>query len=635
MNTTLTDPIFALLDDSGATPERPSSRLYTGFVRQISCRPGERRETLLADLQQALQTGLHAVGLFDYEDGVADCGVMPAAMAAAATAPPSRPSVLLFARCQRLSATQVDIWLAQQAELAEAGQPAEARCAGVASVVAEVDRPAFDQAIARIQAYLAAGDAYQVNYTYRLRFIAYGSVLALYRKLRHRQPVPFGALIMLPDGAAVLSFSPELFLCHEDGRLTARPMKGTAAASGDPALDAERSASLARDEKNRAENLMIVDLLRNDLGRIADIGSVTVPALFKVAAYGSVLQMTSTIQATLRPDVALAEVFAALFPCGSITGAPKRRSMQIIRELEGSARGLYTGAIGWFEPAAPPRRIGNFTLSVPIRTLLLAPVGADGSRRGEMGVGAGIVHDSRAASEHAECQLKARFLVESPADFDLFETLYATREAGCRHVELHLQRLCTSAVFLGFAHGMGQLRAQLRAALQSACRQLPPSTPSRVRLTLAHNGTCTTTCAPLQALPALVRVLLTDEALAVDRMLLRHKISLRTQNDRAWQSAEAHGAFDMLFQNQQGELTEGARSNLFLRLDGSWYTPPLEAGLLPGIMRSVLLADPQWRATERRLTVEDLVRAEQVVMCSALRGVLVARVERFPQAVQG
>ncbi|MBC7416015.1 MAG: aminotransferase class IV, partial [Herminiimonas sp.] len=266
-----------------------------------------------------------------------------------------------------------------------------------------------------------------------------------------------------------------------------------------------------------------------------------------------------------------------------------------------------------------------------IRTLLLAPVGADGSRRGEMGTGAGIVHDSQAASEYAECQLKARFLVGLPADFDLFETLYATREAGCRHIALHLQRLCASAVCLGFAHD----RAQLRAALQSACRQLPPATPSRLRLTLAHNGTCTTTCAPLQALPALVRVLLTNEVLAVDRMLLRHKITVRTQYDRAWQSAEAHGAFDMLFQNQQGELTEGARSNLFLRLDGSWYTPPLDAGLLPGIMRSVLLADPQWRATERRLTVEDLARADKVVMCSALRGVLVASVERFPPAVHG
>ena len=633
MNPSPIDSIFALLDDNTATPDKPSSRLYTGFVRQLLCRRGDRFDAMLADMQLALEAGLHAVGLFDYEDGAAASGIMQATMA---TSPIAPSQILLFSRCQRLSAAQADVWLAQSAELADTGKPVEARCAGVADMVAEVDKPEFDHAIARIHDLLAAGDAYQVNYTYRLRFTTYGSALTLYRKLHSRQPVPFGALIILPNGAAVLSFSPELFLSHdahsrEGARLTARPMKGTAAASGDPVQDVARSRALALDEKNRSENLMIVDLLRNDLGRIADIGSVTVPALFEVATYGSVLQMTSTIQATPRRNVELADVFAALFPCGSITGAPKRRSMQIIQELEGSARGLYTGAIGWFEQPVPPSRIGNFALSVPIRTLLLEPGCADGSRRGEMGVGAGIVHDSKAADEYAECLLKARFLVELAADFDLFETLYATREDGCRHVDLHLQRLCASAVCFGFAHDV----TQLRAALHSACRQLAPATPSRIRLTLAHNGGTTTTCGALDVLPAVVQVLLSDEPIAIDSMLLRHKISLRTQYDRAWRTAEAQGAFDMLFQNRHGELTEGARSNLFVQLDGRWYTPPLAAGLLPGIMRKLLLADPQWRATERRLTVDDLARADKIVVCSALRGVLTARVEPFLSSSQG
>jgi para-aminobenzoate synthetase/4-amino-4-deoxychorismate lyase len=219
-------------------------------------------------------------------------------------------------------------------------------------------------------------------------------------------------LITLPDGRSVLSLSPELFIRSAGIRLEACPMKGTAPASDDADVNALRARQLANDPKNRAENLMIVDLLRNDLGRIARTGSVRVPALFEVQRYGRVLQMTSTVQADLAPHATLREIFAALYPCGSITGAPKRRAMEIIQELEPDARGIYTGAIGWIDP--PGRAgvaavgFGNFCLSVPIRTLVLQP--GDGVRQGELGVGAGIVHDSDPASEYAECQLKASFL---------------------------------------------------------------------------------------------------------------------------------------------------------------------------------------------------------------------------------
>ena len=618
-NQGMTHGCIALLDDSSATAATPGSRLHTGHVRTLACHRPQDFNPMLEQMQQALQDGLHAVGLFSYELAAQFQG----ALARATTQPLAQ--VLLFERCERLSATQVDAWLARRAAecaLSSVPDAPEAQCAGVAAVRAGTDAAAFFEAIAQIHAYLEAGDTYQVNYTYRLQFCTYGPLLALYRKLRARQPVPYGALIVLPDGASVLSFSPELFLRNTDGHLTARPMKGTAAVSGDPVLDRQRAAALALDAKNRAENLMIVDLLRNDLGRIATLGSVRVPQLFEVNAFGNVLQMTSTIEAELQPELTLAALFAALYPCGSITGAPKHRTMQIIDQIEPAARGLYTGAIGWFEQARGMQRIGDFCLSVPIRTLVLDPPQADGTRPGQMGVGAGIVYDSNAADEFDECLLKASFLTAAPTDFGLFETMYATRREGYRHLERHLLRLQASARHFGFAHD----DSAIRAALESTRAQLPDLLPCRVRLDLGQDGGCTTQGAPLAPLPPVVRLLLAAAPVDIGSMLLQHKISVRSTYDLAWRAAETQGAFDMLFRNTEGELTEGARSSLFLMLDGRWYTPPLAAGVLPGIMRGVLLDDPHWQATERRLTLADLQAADKIVLCNALRGVMPAQV---------
>jgi para-aminobenzoate synthetase / 4-amino-4-deoxychorismate lyase len=601
------DDCFALLDDCDASDADPRSRLHTGFAGALHCRDAAGLPALLAQMQQSLQRGLHAVGLFRYELGACMQGI-------AEHGAPSEPlaQVLLFTHCARLSAAQVEQWLAAQPQ----------QRAGVANVKASVNDAQFDAAIARIHAYIEAGDTYQVNYTYRLRFDAYGAPAALYRRLRARQPVPYGALIALPDGGAVLSLSPELFVRHAQRMLTAQPMKGTAAASGDAAQDAARAAALAADPKNRAENLMIVDLLRNDLGRIAAIGSVQVPQLFHVERYSGVLQMTSTLHARLRDEVELADVFEALYPCGSITGAPKRRTMQIIDELEPDARGIYTGAIGWFDAPAAGARIGDFCLSVPIRTLALQAPRDDGIRQGEMGIGAGIVHDSVAADEHAECALKARFLTGLPAEFELFETMHATHDDGCRHLDLHLRRLRASAAYFGFVCN----EAQIRATLQQACDALPPGVAHRMRFGLKQSGECSMQCAALAPLIEPVRILLAQEPTDASDLFLRHKTTVRERYDAGWRAAEAQGAFDTLFFNTDGDITEGGRSNVFVKLDGCWYTPPLASGVLPGVMRAVLLADPAWDACERRLTLDDLRVAQEVVVCNALRGALRATI---------
>jgi para-aminobenzoate synthetase/4-amino-4-deoxychorismate lyase len=599
---------FALLDDASVDPATGagrSSRLYTGHHATLACRDFAGWPGVLAGMEQALARGLHAVPVLSYELGHHIVGVAPRA---ATTDAPPLAQVLLFERCDELSQQEVATWLAAQAALDAAA------VAGVAGIRANVSEAQFVDAIQRIRDYIAAGDTYQVNFTYRLHFDAFGSPFALYQRLRARQPVPYGALIGFDDGRAVLSLSPELFVRKEGDMLTARPMKGTAPAADDDAENARRAAALAADPKNRAENLMIVDLLRNDIGRVAATGSVEVPKLFEVTRFSSVLQMTSTVQARIRKDASLQDIFSALYPCGSITGAPKKRTMEIIAELEPEPRGIYTGAIGWFAPD------GDFCLNVPIRTLSLQAA-QDGIRKGVMGVGAGIVYDSEPNDEFAECQLKARFLTGLSNDFELFETMHATREAGPRHLERHLKRLEASARYFGFAWD----ETAARAYLTLACQALPAGQPHRLRLAMNASGAFAVQTGALAPLQEPVRVLLSEEAIDSDDLFLRHKSTIRERYDAAWKAADALGAFDKLFFNERGELTEGGRSNVFIRKDGLWITPPLSTGILPGVMRAVILE--AWGAQERIITRDMLLAAEEIVVCNSLRGAMRASLQ--------
>ncbi len=674
--------VFALLDDCDSTASARSSRLYTGFVRERVCTDPAQLDAVDAAVAQDLRDGLHAVVVGDYEFGRNLQWAQPGR---------SPLRFLLFARCERLSRDEVDAWLAQRD-----GGAATPSIAGVAHVRKSVTREAFDAAIAAVHDALRAGDSYQINYTYRLNFDVFGTPLALYRRLRARQPVRYGALIALPDDTWVVSCSPELFVEKQGDMLRARPMKGTAPRSSDPQRDADAAAFLASDTKNRAENVMIVDLLRNDLSRIARTGTVKVPALFSVEPYASVWQMTSTVEAEWCEGTTFARMLRALFPCGSITGAPKHKTMQLIDAIETTPRGLYTGAIGWLDaaqalplgdvsteipghagdlhggsglvPRDPAAGCGDFCLSVAIRTLRLgaAGVGAAGEgttgvgvagedttgedaagaraadegsagkdvagpraprdagrRVGIMGVGAGIVLDSVAADEYAECELKARFLTDADPGFQLFETTYATRADGVRHLDRHLARLQRSADAFGFRFDM----AARRDEIESRCAALEGEGAYRMKLALAKDGTFGIVAAPLKPLPAgPVGVLLAPghgfSPTRADDALLRHKTTRRAEYDRAWQAAEALGCFDMLFFNERGELTEGGRSNVFVKLDGQWVTPPLSCGVLPGVMRGVLLDDPAFAAKERVVTRDDLSRAEALLLTNALRGTL-------------
>lgn len=600
---------WALLDDAAVTDGTRRSRLYTDCRHVLEYRSDEARGMFFDALQRALESGLHAVGLFDYE-----FGHQQQKLSARTDGHDALAKVLLFADCQTLNPDEVREWLSSHSVDAPYA---------VTDIQPALQEAEFVQAVEAIHRYIESGDTYQVNFTFPLHFQMRGDPVALYSALRMRQPVPYGALVTLPDGSSVLSLSPELFVSHAQGRLTCRPMKGTAAASGNEQIDAQRASALRQSEKERSENLMIVDLLRNDLGRIAVTGSVKVPDLFTVDRFGSVLQMTSTIVADLREEQGLEQIFDALYPCGSITGAPKRRTMQILGELERWPRRLYTGAIGWFDPPTTKGQTGEFMLSVPIRTLLLDSPDAHDRRRGELSVGAGIVYDSDARAEYQECLLKARFLTGVAPGFALFETMRATRH-GCPLLERHLARLSSSAHALGFICD----EAAVRELVTDACDKLDVGHDYRLRIDLFASGDMQLKSAPLAPLAQPVRLLLSGVTMPSDDGLLAHKTSLRRVYDEGWRYAESVGAFDMLFFNERGELTEGGRSTVFVRMAGCWYTPPLSAGILPGVMRSVLLEDTAWNASERVITRDELLAAEEVCVCNALRGVLHAVVVR-------
>ena len=461
-----------------------------------------------------------------------------------------------------------------------------------------VGRKDYEAAVAAAMAHIEAGDVYQANLTFPAEVRFAGHPLALYAALRRRARAPHGAVVF--TGAHwVLSFSPELFFRIDEGRITARPMKGTAPRAADP-------ETLRADPKQRAENLMIVDLLRNDFSRVSRPGTVEVPELFTVETYPTVHQMTSTVTAELEPGVGPVDVIEAIFPCGSVTGAPKIRAMEIIAALETAPRGVYTGAIGRLAPG------NEAEFNVAIRTLAVRA----GETTARMGLGSGIVADSRAPDEWRECLAKGAFVADPDRSFDLVETMRFDPHEGLPELERHLSRLKRSADALGFPFD----RHNARNELQAATFRLP--VVSKVRLLLSPSGALAIEIRPLEPTPAEpVEVVLVERAVAADDFRLAHKTS-----DRAFYDAprEAAGAFEILFTDEAGFLTEGSFTNLFVERGGRLLTPPLSRGLLPGVLRQRLIEEG--RAEEADLVAADLVRG--FLIGNALRGLIRARLRK-------
>lgn len=465
------------------------------------------------------------------------------------------------------------------------------------------DRAAFNAALAQIHAAIAAGEVYQVNHTARLEGkLESGSAQALFHALQRAQPGGYAAYIDA-DSEQVLSVSPELFFDWTQSRLLTRPMKGTAPRGSTPQEDAARAQALQTSAKERAENVMVVDMLRNDVSRVALPHSVRVPRLFHLEALPSVWQMTSDVTATTRPGTTLADVFAALFPCGSVTGAPKVRAMQLIRALEGGPRGVYCGAVGVVRPG------GDATFNVAIRTVTL--------QGGQVacGIGSGITADALSHAEWREWRHKRAFLERASAPFALLETL-ALVDGVCRDAPLHLARMAGAAAHFGYPWNDG-------IALQ-AVHDVQHSHPSghwRVRLLLQPDGSAQAQAHALPATLEPVRLQLAGQAFEMaDSEFTRFKTTRRAHYDAVAPTDTT--IFDTLLWNDKREITECTRGNIALLLDGQWVTPPLHCGLLPGVGRAKALE--AGRLQENVVMLDDLPRVAALAFVNSLRGWLPA-----------
>jgi para-aminobenzoate synthetase/4-amino-4-deoxychorismate lyase len=457
--------------------------------------------------------------------------------------------------------------------------------------------------VARVREHIAAGDTYQLNLTVRLHGQATGDLEQLYADLAWAQRGSFASYLDLGT-QVIASASPELFFQWDGAaRLLTRPMKGTAPRGRTSAEDAQQVDRLLGSEKERAENVMIVDLLRNDLGQIADVGSVRVPRLLTPERYESVWQLTSDVTADVRPGTGLVEVFRALFPSGSVTGAPKQRTMELISDLEAEPRGVYCGAIGVVAPPGHPYRA---RFNVAIRTVTVDRTTASAV----YGTGGGITWGSEPDAEHRELLTKTLVLTEPHEEFALIETMAHVPDRGLRNLDRHLARLADSARYFGFRLDLPAARSRLGDAVRYAG-------PARVRLTLHRDGSLDVDVAPLPV-PSRRPVRLTVDREPVDsrQRWLHHKTTRRSEySARAARHPEAD---DVVLVNERDEVTETTIANLAVQLDGRWFTPPLTAGCLPGVERGRLL--DQGRLAERVLTTADLDAADGLAVLSSLRG---------------
>ena len=558
----------------------PVSYAFADCCGQIVAYRPEEVKPALAAVEEVVARGVHAAGFIAYEAAAG----LDSALATQGT---NGAPLLWFGIFERRLEVEAGT-LQTQGEYS------------LSPWRSSLPQAAYNQRLAAIRDYIEAGDTYQVNFTLRLEADFRGDEGTLYRDLCRAQQTSYSAYLDI-GRYCILSASPELFFSLENGVLTSRPMKGTRPRGRWPAEDEELAEVLRLSVKDRAENVMIVDLLRNDLGRVAESGSVEVVRLWEVERYETILQLTSTVQARLRADLGLVDILRALFPCGSVTGAPKVRTMQIIAALEERPRGVYTGCIGYVSPGLEAR------FNVAIRTVWIDRE----QGRAEFGVGGGITWDSQQQGEYEECLIKARVLSTRRPEFGLLETLLYEAGGGYFLLERHLERLRNSACYFGFRYNPGMVQQKLEKEAESF------SVGSyRVRLVLSCDGRIEVRSNPIQQAPeAPFKVVVASQPVDEQDPFLFHKTTHRQIYER--RLAAHPSCDDVILQNTRGELTECCIGNLVAKLDGKKWTPPVESGLLAGTFRAELLARGQIR--ERKLKLEDLTASEGLYLINSVR----------------
>lgn len=584
---------FVLLDNSSGT--HSPSLLFLDPCEIVQATAPEEVDGALRRLEAAVADGLHAAGFFSYELGY----VMEPKLAHLMPAERAMPLLWfgLYKSPREMTGAGVLEWLNETTRSASHE---------FSDVSLAWSREQYEARFAEAIELIRAGDIYQINLTFKARFKLLGSPLTFYRDLRAKQPVAYGAVVDTGE-ATILSASPELFIEQNGRTIHTRPMKGTAARLGAIEADERQRQVLASDAKQRAENLMIVDLMRNDLGRIAEIGSVRVDDLFTVETFKTLHQMTSGVTATLKEGIGLRDLLAGIYPPGSITGAPKIRAMELIAELETEARGVYCGAIGHISPK------GRSLFNVAIRTPVIRRGGF-----GEMGIGSGVVFDSQGGSEFEECLLKMKFLTDPPKPFELIETMLHEPGKGIWLEQRHIERLRSSAAYFGFAFSEKKVRDAVANRLKECSEQ-----SLRVRLTLAEDGSVNVTATELApgSTPDVMKVVVSPTRLNSADRFLYHKTTRRELYDQEWAKYhEELGADEVIYLNEEGEVAEGSRTSIFIARDGVLVTPPLTAGLLPGTLRAELLATG--KAIEGPLKLDDLHSAEAWYVGNSVRGLV-------------
>ncbi len=586
-----------LLENTRTENTAKSAMVFTDPVFEVSAHNGKELQLAFAEIDRLRLAGYYLAGYIQYEAAY----YIIEKLDKLADKKNTDPLLVFYAFNKPIcfSSDEVDAALESNVE----------RAPYINNFQVDESREQYLLNLQKIKQYIYEGDTYQVNHTLRMNFDLNGDLAGLYRTLRKRQRVAFSAWLQFPE-RDILSLSPELFIEKKHKTLTSKPMKGTAARGQNHQEDEQILQSMAVDEKQLSENLMIVDLMRNDVGRLAIPGSMQVDKLFQIQKYETLFQMISTVSGEVDKNICFAEVIEGLYPCGSITGAPKIRTMEIIHELESSKRGIYTGAIGYITPA------NDFSFSVPIRTIEFEKQ----SNRGVLGIGGGIIHESIAEDEWRECMLKANFLTGINSDFSLIETCYfCGKNLKPERLNLHLQRLENSAKYFKFPFDRDAIMHRLKELINTLDRNLE----YKIRLLLASDGSLSANAEhilpPADSKPV---VCISSKRIQSDSVYRQHKTTRRELYNQEYNRVSQNQFYDILFLNEKNVVAEASRHNVFIELDKTWVTPPVSSGALPGIMRQCLLNDAKSKISVMEITIQDLQSADKVYLCNSVRGLV-------------
>lgn len=579
-------PPYCFLETALTDKENKNSYLFTDFIDILLFKPGDNIDKFFKKTEQYIAQKYWLCGFFNYEFGYC---LEPAL------------ENLLERKGFPLA------WLGVCKKPIRIDLPNKVNLLGkekkdvyrIKKVKPNISKKEYSGKIKKIKQYLEEGLTYQVNFTFKVKFEFSGCVPELYLDLRKVQPTAYSALIDTGKNK-ILSFSPELFFRTKKDKIITRPMKGTIKRGPTIQKDKINQQRLKKDKKIKAENLMIVDLLRNDLGRVAK--KVWVPELFCVEKYKTLFQMTSTISANLKTNLRHQELLSAIFPCGSVTGAPKIKTMEIIKKLEKEPRNIYTGSIGYLRP-------GGSCFNVAIRTIQL------NKTKGELGVGGGIVYDSQYRSEYDEALLKAKFFMGGYSNIKLIESILWDR--GYYLLDLHLKRLINSCKYFSIPLKLNQLKNKLEKETESEKRRL------KVKVLVDVFGNIIISKEPLGDVGLPVKIALSPKTINSEDNFLYHKTTKRQLYDSEKKRANKKKFFDIIFQNEKGQITEGTISNVFVLKNKKLYTPPVSCGLLPGVLRAHLLETK--KVKEKILTLKDILGADKVYIGNSVRGLLEAK----------